>query len=286
MDNSLKNIYIIAIALNLGFVIVESAIGFIYNSLGLVSDAGHNLSDVFSLILALLAFKLAASHAKGRFTYGYRKSSVLISLLNAVILLVAVGVIVVESIEKFSNPVEINGAAISWTAGVGILINGLTTFLLMKRQKHDINTKGAYLHMLADTLVSVGVVISGIVISFTGWNFIDPIISLVIAGIILVGTWSLLAESLRMSIDAAPEGVDVDELKEAIAEVEGVKNAHHIHVWPISTTETALTAHLVVEDIAIAENVTAAVRSMLEGKGIRHSTLEVETKACEKESCC
>lgn len=285
-DASLKNVYIIAIVLNLGFVAVEAIVGLICNSLGLISDAGHNLSDVLSLILALVAFKLATSKSNGRFTYGYRKSSVLISLLNAVILLVAVGAIVMESIEKFSSPAAINGAAVSWTAGIGILINGFTAWMLMKRQKHDINTKGAYLHMLADTLVSVGVLVSGIVISFTGWNFIDPVISLVIAGVILVSTWNLLSESIKMSIDAAPEGIDVNELKESMETVEGVTEVHHIHVWPISTTETALTAHIVMPDVAKCEEINARLRTMLVEKGIRHSTLEAESGGCKSESNC
>lgn len=288
MDASLKKVYIIAIVLNLGFVAVEAVMGIIFNSLGLLSDAGHNLSDVFSLILALVAFGLMASHARKGYTYGYRKSSVLISLVNAVILLVAVGAIIVESIAKFKNPVPVNGAAISWTAGIGIIINGVTTYMLMKKQSHDLNTKGAYLHMLADTLVSVGVVISGIIISFTGWTVIDPVISLVIAGIILVSTWDLLKESLRMSIDAVPENVDEEEVIKEIEKIAGEGKVHHVHIWPVSTTETALTAHIVVEDIMKAEEIVDEVKHAIADKGIGHSTIEVETAAsdCEGGSCC
>lgn len=288
MDKSLKNTYIWAIALNVGFVVIETIIGIIYNSLGLVSDAGHNLSDVVSLVLALVAFGLMASHSRKGFTYGFRKSSVLISLTNAVLLLVAVGVIVVESIHKFSNPSPINGEAISWTAGIGIIINGFTAYLLMRKQGHDINTKGAYLHMLADTLVSVGVVISGIIISFTGWYVIDPIISLLIAAIILISTWDLLKESVRLSIDAVPESIDAESIEKAMAEAEGVEGVHHVHIWAISTTETALTAHLVISDITRAEHIVHAVKDVLRAKGIAHSTLEVETEGsgCTGESCC
>ena len=198
----LSTIYIVAVALNLLFVIVEAVAGFIGNSLGLLSDAGHNLSDVFSLLLAMIALKLASSHATKRFTYGHRKASVLISLLNAIILLVAVGAIIVESIDKFFNPSEVNGSLIIWTAAVGIVINGVTAWVLSRQNQHDINTRGAFLHMLADTLVSVGVVVSGVVINLTGWTIVDPIIGLVIAVVILVSTWSLLSESLRMSTDA------------------------------------------------------------------------------------
>ena len=213
----LSTIYIVAVALNLLFVIVEAVAGFIGNSLGLLSDAGHNLSDVFSLLLAMIALKLASSHATKRFTYGHRKASVLISLLNAIILLVAVGAIIVESIDKFFNPGEVNGSLIIWTAAVGIVINGVTAWVLSRQNQHDINTRGAFLHMLADTLVSVGVVVSGVVINLTGWTIVDPIIGLVIAVVILVSTWSLLSESLRMSTDAVPEGFDADDIRNRIS---------------------------------------------------------------------
>ncbi len=275
-------------ALNLAFVIVEAVAGFVGNSLGLLSDAGHNLSDVFSLLLAMIALKLASSHATKRFTYGRRKASVLISLLNAIILLVAVGAIMVESVEKFFNPAEVNGSLIIWTAAVGIVINGVTAWVLSRQQQHDINTRGAFLHMLADTLVSVGVVVSGVVINLTGWTVIDPIIGLVIAVVILVGTWDLLSESLRMSTDAVPEGFDVDDVKKKIEGEEGVLNVHHLHIWPISTTETALTAHVVIPDSSMLETVTDHVKELLDGMGIHHSTLELETSSshCSQHDCC
>ena len=284
----LSTIYIVAVALNLLFVIVEAVAGFIGNSLGLLSDAGHNLSDVFSLLLAMIALKLASSHATKRFTYGHRKASVLISLLNAIILLVAVGAIIVESVEKFFTPSEVNGTLIIWTATVGIVINGLTAWALSRQQQHDINTRGAFLHMLADTLVSVGVVVSGIVINLTGWTLVDPIIGLVIAVVILVSTWSLLSESLRMSTDAVPEGFDVEEIKQKIENQEGVLNVHHLHIWAISTTETALTCHIVIPEAAMLEDVTDRVKALLDGMNIHHSTLELETKSshCKDHDCC
>ena len=198
---SLNGIFVFSIVLNLLYVIVEALVGFFQNSLSLLSDAGHNLSDVFSLLLVLIAFKLAKVHASKQYTYGYKKSSVLISLVNAILLLVAIGGILIESYHKFYEPAEINGAVVSWTAGVGILINGLTVVLLMKGQKNDMNVRGAFLHMVADTLVSVGVVISGIIISFTGWYVIDPIVSIIIAIVILISTWELLTGSLRLLVD-------------------------------------------------------------------------------------
>ena len=284
---SLKGIYWVSIALNLAFVGVEAGVGLWKGSLGLLSDAGHNLSDVFSLILALVAFRLAGTRANKHFTYGYRKGSILISLLNAVILLVAVGAIVLESIHKLRQPVAVDGGAIAWTAAVGILVNGLTTFLLMRYRKSDINSRGAFLHMAADTLVSVGVVVSGVVISLTGWSVIDPIIGLVIAVIILVGTWDLLSESLRMSLDAVPEGIDPDEVLKKMENTPGVGSVHHLHIWPISTTDTALTAHLVLEQDARSEDVVRAVKQTLREAGIHHATLETEQAGqdCTDTSC-
>ena len=287
IDPSLKKTYIIAMVLNLGFVAVEAVIGFIHHSMGLLSDAGHNLSDVISLLLAMVAFGLMSSHARKGFTYGYRKSTVLISLVNSVILLVAVGAIVLESIHKFAEPSPVSGAAISWTAGVGILVNGFTTFLLMRKRKLDINTRGAYLHMLADTLVSVGVVISGIVIGLTGWYFIDPAIGLVVAAVILFGTIDILRESLRLSMDAVPEGINENEIAHLILGAEGVLDVHHIHIWPISTTQTALTAHIVVSDPAAAPAIVHSLKHELSEHGISHSTIEVESPGshCEDPAC-
>ena len=285
---SLRGIYWISIALNLAFVLVESGVGLWNRSLGLLSDAGHNLSDVFSLILALIAFRLAASKSTPKFTYGYKKGSILISLLNAVILLVAVGAILVESIHKLRNPSALDGGAIAWTAGVGIVINGLTAFLLMRHQKNDINTRGAFLHMAADTLVSVGVVISGIVIALTGWTVIDPIIGIVIAVVILISTWELLSESIRMSMDAVPEGIHPEEVRQLMEAAPGVYSVHHLHIWPISTTETALTAHLVIDAAAEPEDVVHAVKQSLRKAGISHATLETEQEGhpCADETSC
>lgn len=287
-DPSLKGIYIASITLNLLFVVVEAGVGLWQGSLGLLSDAGHNLGDVFSLVLALVAFRLAMTHGTSKYTYGYRKGSVLISLLNAIILLVAVGAILVESIHKFTNPEPVDGGAIAWTAGVGIIINGLTAYLLMKHQKNDINTRGAFLHMAADTLVSVGVVISGIVISLTGWYFIDPIIGIVVAIVILAGTWDLLSESLRMSMDAVPESIDGEEVVKAVSGTRGVAGVHHVHIWPISTTQTALTAHVVVASGNEPESVVSAVKSRLKDFGIGHATIETEREGheCLEQDCC
>ena len=284
---SLNKSFIIGITLNILFVLVEFGIGFYYDSLGLLSDAGHNLGDVASLVLAMLAFRLAKVHPNSRYTYGYKKSTVLVSLLNAVILLVAVGIIIAESIDKLLHPVPVEGAAIVWTAGVGVIVNAVTAWLFMKDKEKDLNVKGAYLHMAADTLVSVGVVISGIIIMYTGWTLVDPIIGLVIAVIIVISTWGLLHDSLRLSLDGVPVGIDSEKVGQIILAQSGVESFHHLHIWALSTTETALTAHIVIENLRCMEEVKHAVKHQLEHVGIHHATLEFEYKGacCNGENC-
>ncbi|KAA6309077.1 Cadmium cobalt and zinc/H(+)-K(+) antiporter, partial [termite gut metagenome] len=249
----------------------------------LLSDAGHNLSDVVSLVLALLAFRLAKVKANERYTYGYKKSTVLVSLLNAVILLIAVGGILLESINKLQHPEEVSGTSIAWVAGIGVIINGFTAFLFLKDKEKDLNVKGAYLHMAADALVSVGVLVAGILINCTGQYMIDPIIGIVVSGVILVSTWNLLRSSVRLSLDGVPANIGRDEILKALMETEGVKSAHHLHIWAISTTETALTAHLVIEDINRMEELKHHIRHEMKHFGIGHVTLEFEYagESCE-----
>lgn len=276
---SLNRAFLWGISLNAGFVAVEFVVGLFYGSMGLLSDAGHNLSDVASLLLAMLAFRLAQAHATPRYTYGYKKSTVLISLLNSVILLIAVGVIIAESIGRMLHPTPVVGGAVAWTAGIGVVVNGFTAWLFMKDRRRDLNVRGAYLHMAADALVSVGVLLSGVVISWTGWTLIDPIVGLVVAGVIVVSVWSLTRDSLRLSLDGVPAGLDVAELGRQISSVEGVQAVHHIHVWALSTTENALTAHVVVTDLASQERIKHELKALLHEAGISHATLEFETPA-------
>lgn len=284
---SLNKSFLIGIGLNIAFVIAEFSIGIYYNSLGLISDAGHNLSDVASLILAMLAFRLAQIAPNGRYTYGYKKSTVLVSLLNAIILLIAVGIILGESLGKLFNPQPVEGVPIAWTAGVGVFINGITAWLFMKDKDKDLNVKGAYMHMAADALVSVGVVFSGILISYTGWSIIDPLIGIVIACIIIYSTWSLLHDSIRLSLDGVPVGTDGEKIREQIMEVADVVECHHLHIWAISTTETALTAHIVIENFSVLEVVKKEVKTILLNSGIRHVTLEFEDveNSCAEHKC-
>ena len=280
---SLNKAFIWGIALNVGFVVVEFAVGLCYGSMGLLSDAGHNLSDVASLLLAMLAFRLAQARATPKYTYGYKKSTVLISLLNSVILLIAVGVIVAESIGRMLHPEPVGGGAIAWTAGVGVAINGFTAWLFMKDKDRDLNVKGAYLHMAADALVSVGVLVSGLVISWTGWTVVDPIVGLAVAGVIVASVWSLTRDSLRLSLDGVPGGIDIAEIERKMEAVPGVRAVHHIHIWAISTTENALTAHVVLDSLSRMEEVKHALKELLGRSEIPHATLEFESVT---ERCC
>lgn len=269
---SLNVVYYIAIALNFGFVIVEALAGVYSNSTGLLSDAGHKMIDVFSLLIALFAFRLAASKPSSRYTYGYRKASVLISLFNALLLVCAVCVIVFESVSKLMEPAPVNGAAVSWTAAAGILVSGISALLMMRFQKKDINTRGAFLHMATDSLLSLGVVISGIVISLSGLYVIDPIVSLVIAAVILYNSVRLLGESVRMIIDGVPRGVNYDAVKSLVAGCGGVKAVEELHVWAVSINQTALTARVAVDGDAGA--VRRTLHEELEKLGFSPVTIE------------
>ena len=286
-DTSTKKVLVFSVILNLSFVLMEALVGLTHGSLSLLSDAGHNLSDVLSLLLVLLGFRLAQIYANDHYTYGYKKSTILISLLNAVILLVAVGAIVAESIHKFASPTPVDGLAIGWTAGVGIVINGLTAFLLMHGQKKDLNVRGAFLHMVADTLVSVGVVVSGVIIHFTGWMLVDPLMSIAVAVAILFSTWGMLKDSLRLSLDGIPEGIDLEEIKKLMMTVDGIRNVHHLHIWAISTTENAITAHVVIHDLEQMETIKSELKHLLAEHNIPHCTLEFETEdhMCPCQGC-
>ena len=277
------------IALNLIYIVVEVIAGFWMNSLALLSDAGHNLSDVASLALSLLAFKLAQKKSTTTYSYGYRKTTIMAALFNAILLLVAMGAIAYAALHRFSNPQPLVGNWMAIVAGIGILINAATAMLFFRDKEKDLNIKGAYLHMAADALVSLAVVIAGVVIFFTDWYWLDPAISLAIAAVILIGTWGLLKDSLMLSLDAVPKNVDVRIIREKITSVSGIKEIHHLHIWAISTTEAALTVHLVLEITRMeeAQEIKRQVRSLLSEMHINHVTLEIEKKdeKCEFINC-
>lgn len=277
---NLNRAFIWGIIMNLGFVVIEFVVGFFTDSLALLSDAGHNLSDVASLALSLLAFRLARIKPNSRYTYGYRKSTILISLLNALILLLAVGAIGYEAVRRFSAPAPVPGSIMAIVAGIGIAVNAASAFLFFRDKESDLNVKGAYLHLLADALVSLGTVIAGLIIIGTGWYWVDPLVSLLIITVIIFSTWSLLSGSLRLSLDGVPPGIDMERIREVALKIPGVKDIYHIHVWAMSTTETALTARVLVNDKLGREEVSRAKKALrheLEHLGINHITLETDT---------
>lgn len=274
----LNTAFIVGIILNSAFVIIEAAVGLANGSLSLLTDAGHNLSDVASLALALLAFKLSKMRANNVYTYGYKRSTIVVSLLNAVILVAAVGIIAYEAIMRMGHPQPIPGITVAWVAFAGIAVNGVTAWLFMKDKEKDLNVKGAYMHMAVDALVSLGVVISGLVIYFTKWYWIDSVVSLIIVIVIIAGTWQLLMDSIRLEIDGVPKEMDLDKIKTELMQAKGIKDVHHMHVWALSTTENALTAHLVIqpEEVNNFNNIKHDLRHRLEHLNIQHSTFEPE----------
>ena len=269
--------FAIGIALNSAYIIVEAGYGFAIGSMALLADAGHNLSDVLGLIIAWTGATLAKRPPSKRYTFGFRGSSILAALFNAVLLLVAVGLIALEAIQRIVYPAPVAGGTIIIVASIGIVINGATAMLFARGRKGDINIRGAYLHMAADAAVSAGVVIAGALILWTGQSWIDPVTSLVIGFVILLSTWGLLTSAIKMSLAAVPEHIDPDAVRRALEELDGVEHVHHLHIWNMSTTETALTAHIVMPDGHPGDAFLARAQTSLETRfHIGHSTIQIE----------
>ena len=272
--------FIFAILLNTGFVVVEAAFGFAYGSMALVADAGHNLSDVLALLLAWGASLAAKRAPTERFTYGYKSSTILAAIANALLLAVAIGAITFETIHRLFEPAEPQGMVMMIVAGIGIAINAGTAMLFLRGQE-DLNIRGAYLHMAADALVSVGVVIAGLAILLTGLWWIDPLVSFAIVAMIAWGTWGLAKDSIKLGLLAVPARIDVGEVRAHLASTEGVDAVHDLHIWPMSTTETALTAHLVMAVRPQSDAFINALSDSLEARfGIGHSTIQIECERC------
>ena len=270
--------FAIGVVLNTGFVLVEWTFGVLANSLALIADASHNLGDVLGLLLAWGAAALARRRPSPRFTYGLRSSTILAALANAALLLVITGGIAWEAILRFRNPAHIDAPVVIWVAALGIAVNAGTALLFQSGYKRDMNVRGAYLHMAADAAVSLGVVIAGLLTLATGWGWLDPVMSLAIVAVILLGTWGLLRDATRLALHAVPEGVDPADVRRFFERQPGVDEVHDLHIWGMSTTETALTAHLVMPggypgDAFIAELADRMDRDF----GIAHATLQVET---------
>ncbi len=270
--------FAIGIILNITFVVIEGGYGILSDSLALIADAGHNLSDVASLLLAWGASLLAKRAATQRRTYGYRKVTVLVSLISAVLLLVVLGGITWEAFGRFINPKPVESITVITVAGIGVIINTLTALLFVKGQKHDLNIRGAFLHMAADAGVSLGVVIAGIFISVGGWLWIDPVVSLFIVAVIFFSTWGLLRDSINYSIDAVPRGMDFDGIRQYLMSFDRVVRIHDLHIWPLSTTEVALTVHLVVNDDCLDNEFLLIIQRHLHDHfNIEHATVQVES---------
>ena len=283
--------FAIGVILNGIFVVIEATYGILAKSMALLADAGHNLSDILSLLLAWGAALLAARAATDQRTYGFRKTTIMASLISAIVLLIALGGITLEAIGRFSDPEAIQGSTMIIVAAIGVVINTTTALLFVSGRKADLNIRAAFLHMAADAGVSFGVVVTGIIIVFTDWSWIDPLISLLIVAIILIGTWSLLRDSINLAIDSVPKNIDVAEIKQYLRSQENVCQIHDLHIWSLSTTEIAMSVHLIVSDKPANNNFLFEIQQHLHDHfGIEHATIQIETEAdgeciLDRDSC-
>lgn len=269
--------FAIGVSLNIVFVIIEVVFGWFSNSLALIADAGHNLGDVLGLLLAWGASRLALHRPSSKFTYGLRSTSILAALFNSVLLMLAVGGILWEAAERLRDPSTIHAPTVMWVAGIGIVINGLTAWMFVSGSKDDLNIRGAFTHMAADALVSLGVVISAAILMATGWGWIDPLVSILVSLVIVLGTWTLLRDSLNLALDAVPDGIETDRIAGYLKSLDGVSEIHDLHIWGMSTTENAMTAHLVMPAGHPGDTFLTETARGLERKfRIHHTTIQIE----------
>ncbi|HYY26566.1 MAG TPA: cation diffusion facilitator family transporter [Chthoniobacterales bacterium] len=279
MEADFGKAFAIGIALNVTYVVVQALFGLIAHSLALLSDAGHNLSDVLGLLLGWAATMLARKRPTAHYTYGLRRSTILASLANATLLLVAIGCITWEAIRRFATQEYVAATTVIWVAACGVAVNWLTAMLFMAGRKKDLNVRGAFLHMVADAVVSAGVVVAGFLILLTGWSWLDPAVSLLINGVIVWSTWGLLRDSVDMAMDAVPPGIDYASVQTYFRLLPGIADFHHLHIWALSTTETALTVHLVKPDPEGDDALLGRVSRELSSRfGIGHATIQFERK--------
>ncbi len=278
----------LAILLNVIFIVVEVIFGFLSNSTALLSDAGHNLSDVIALILSWVAVILSRRKPTLRFTYGFRRSTILIALVNTLLLIVAVALILWEAIRRIGNPVEINAVSIVAVAGTGIIINGLTAWLFQKGKRNDLNIQSAFLHFVADALVSLGVLIAGILVWITGLTWLDSAVTFLIAAVILYSTYRLLINSVNLALDAVPERINIEEVRSYLLSIPGVTGIHDLHIWALSTTDAALTVHLSTSVPTRMDFILDIQKTLREQHGIGHATIQVEYESMsgDKKSNC
>jgi len=288
--DKINRAFYIGIGLNVLYTAIEFFVGYSTNSLALIADASHNLSDVASLIISLIGMRLAQKAATFLYTYGYKKASILASLINSILLIIIVVKIFIEGIERLSSSPQVAGNIIIITALIGVLINTVSAFLFYKGQKQDINIKGAFLHLIVDAVVSLGVVISGIIIYYTNWNIIDPIISLIIGIVIIFSTWSLLKESIKLTLDGVPKDINLRKIENILLRNRFIEEIHHLHVWALSSSENALTVHVIlkknvdIQEFLIAKN---EIKQDLAHENIQHSTIELDdmNQECKEIKC-
>jgi len=285
---SLTNAFKTGIAINIVFITVELLFGYFSNSMALVADAGHNFSDVVALVFAWIGVILSQQKPTMKFTYGFRRSTILIALLNTILLLVAVAFIVWETISRMGKPFEINSTSVITVAAIGIGVNGFTAWLFLKGKKHDLNIRSAFVHFIADALVSMGVVVAGIIMALTGIVWIDTLVSFVIVAVILYSAYHLLIDSVNLALDAVPENIDIDEVSNYLQSLPEVANLHDLHIWALSTTDSALTVHLATCTPTDVDFITSIQRQLHKQFSIEHATIQVEYGASKSdcETCC
>ncbi len=283
--SNISTAFFIAIVINIIFVGIEVFFGVQVHSLALLSDAGHNAMDVLNLILSGIALWLSKKRNTITYTYGYKRASIFSAFINSILLVVTALYLIFEAINRMFAPVETVGSTMMIVASIGILVNGISGWLLMRWGSEDINIKSAYLHLLGDALVSLGVVIGGAIIYFTGYTIVDPIISIVVSIVMIASVISLLKQSIRMNFDGVPMNVDIEEITAELREIDGIIDIHHIHIWSLSTTENALTAHIILQKWANEKEIKNTIRHHLEDENIHHTTLETEYEKCSNENC-
>jgi cobalt-zinc-cadmium efflux system protein len=280
---NLGNAFKTGITINIIFVIIEALLGYFSNSMALIADAGHNLSDVLALVFSLIAIRLSHRKPTIKFTYGFRRSTILIAMLNTILLLMAVAFIIYETIERFIRPVEINASNIIFVAAFGITVNAFTAWLFIKDKKHDLNIRSAFIHFVADAFVSLGVVVAGVIIAFTGVQWIDSLVSFIIIAVILYSVYNLLLDSVTLALDAVPENINIEEVREFLIQLPEVKNVHDLHIWALSTTDAALTVHLATSVQTNLDFITSIQNQLHERFSIGHTTIQIEFGT--KEDC-
>jgi len=275
-NNNLSTAFKIGIGINILFIAVETLTGFFSNSMALIADAGHNLSDVLALVFSWIAVIISQRKPTLKFTYGFRRSTILVALLNTILLLVAVGFIIFETVGRLRNPVEINAGSVSFVAAIGIIVNGFTAWLFMKGKKKDINIRSAFVHFVADALVSLGVVIAGIIMVLTGIQWIDSLVSFLIIAVILYGSYNLLIDSVNLALDAVPENIKIEAVRDYLADLPEVTGVHDLHIWSLGTTDAALTVHLSTKVQTNVNFISSIQHELHTTFDIEHSTIQIE----------